>query len=307
MQYNNSYYYPIDQFMQDMGYSNKEYRISTPDDGQLIYVDCNRKLSDFEQWMNQHVFTQENMELLNAINFATIALGPEIYAFSEFLILSASLQTANRLAIAEVLAKSLGKSIPEVIEALETGSVAALNLLDDIYRAEQIIRSYNFAENITNKLLQAARARTIFPEKWTGRLSGAILEMDSSELTIADRFLQQGMDVEKIAQTQGVKVADFFISQSVGITEAKTITTTASADAITDAVKQGIIEAFNQISTYKSRFTWLSGEAETVVINGENVGLTKAMANTALSRTLGTFSIPGKVQIWTVEGVVTYP
>lgn len=153
------YLYWVIQMAKDLGYGNKIYIYNKSDGSQLIYIDCNRKLSDFEIWMNQHVFTPENIDTLNAINFATIALGPEIYAFDQFLILSASMQTSNKLAIAEVLSRQLGKSVPEVIEALDTGSVAALTMLDALeyvpvaYRT-QVFRAFQNGTMEAETLIQ---------------------------------------------------------------------------------------------------------------------------------------------------------
>ncbi|MED0673650.1 hypothetical protein P4S95_26140 [Aneurinibacillus aneurinilyticus] len=54
----------------------------------------------------------------------------------------------------------------------------------------------------------------------------------------------------------------------------------------------------------------LKQDAETVIIDARGAGLTADQARQIINRASGTYpnkTIPGKVEIWTNEGTITYP
>jgi|GEM_PF-3227453 len=114
------YLYYIIQMAKDLGYGDKIRILNKKDGSQVIYIDCNRKLSDFEKWMNEHVYTEENINAMNALNFALIALQPEIALFTKLLTLSATMK--NSFNAIEYIALTTGKTIPEVIEELNVST-----------------------------------------------------------------------------------------------------------------------------------------------------------------------------------------
>ena len=95
------------------------------------------------------------------------------------------------------------------------------------------------------------------------------------------------MQIITRSYAQGVSTPDFIVN---GVkTELKTLFGTSlntPVTRITDGFKQG---------------------AEVVIIDARNVGITAQQANQILDRAAGTYQnkqFPGKVEIWTVDGII---
>ena len=105
---------------------------------------------------------------------------------------------------------------------------------------------------------------------------------------MVDDLLNAGNNVEIIPRSNipGNKTRDFLVN---GVkTELKTLT----GESLNTPVTR-IQDGFNQ-------------GAEVVIIDGRKTGLTLNDANTVIERALGKYGgeLPGKVQIWTKEGII---
>jgi hypothetical protein len=126
----------------------------------------------------------------------------------------------------------------------------------------------------------------------TGRLIGSTGGLKSHEVTIIDDLVAKGNTVEVVPRSnvQGVKTYDVKVNGVA--TELKTLT-----NPNTGTGAKRIYEGFQQ-------------GADTVIIDGRQAGLTSQQAQEILSRASGKYTnkqIPGNVQIWTNDGIITYP
>lgn len=116
--------------------------------------------------------------------------------------------------------------------------------------------------------------------------------MTSAEKQVVDDLVGQGKTVEIIPKDpqSKVKTPDFKVD---GVkTELKTLENPNVNTGIT-RIQKGLKQG-----------------AEVVIIDGRSAGVTKEQAQEMINRAAGTYSdktIPGKVEIWTNDGVVTYP
>ena len=128
--------------------------------------------------------------------------------------------------------------------------------------------------------------------KSVGLLTGAVKEIDATEMLVVNEWLAQGRTVEKIARSseQGVKMYDFVV-------DGVKIEVKSPGGTNTGTAAKRIMEGFGQ-------------GAETVVIDGRQAGYSVEQATEAISRAAGKFAdkiLPGKVEVWTTDGIVTYP
>jgi hypothetical protein len=131
---------------------------------------------------------------------------------------------------------------------------------------------------------------TKFLSEGAGKLSGSLDGLTVAERTVVNDLLSQGKNVQIVSRSnvQGVATPDFVIN---GVkTELKTITGTSLNTPVTriqDGFKQG---------------------AQSVIIDARNSGLTVEQANQVLDRAAGTYAnktLPGQVEIWTNEGIIS--
>jgi hypothetical protein len=120
-----------------------------------------------------------------------------------------------------------------------------------------------------------------------GKLSGSVDGLTAAERTVINDLLSQGKNVEVIPKTTASKTPDFLVN---GVkTELKTLENPNINTGIT-RIQKGFKQG-----------------AETVVIDGRQAGLTTEQANQIINRASGTYpnkSLPGKVEIWTNDGVI---
>jgi hypothetical protein len=126
----------------------------------------------------------------------------------------------------------------------------------------------------------------------TGKLIGSTSGLKSHEVTIIDDLLAKGNTVEVVPRSnvQGVKTYDLKVNGVA--TELKTL-----VNPNTGTGAKRIYKGFQQ-------------GANTVIIDGRQAGLTSQQAQEILSRASGKYrnkQIPGNVQIWTNDGIITYP
>ncbi|OPX44211.1 hypothetical protein CLHUN_17650 [Ruminiclostridium hungatei] len=126
----------------------------------------------------------------------------------------------------------------------------------------------------------------------TGKLVGSTSGLELHEVTMIDDLVAKGNTVEVVPRSnvQGVKTYDLKVNGVA--TELKTL-----ANPNTGTGAKRIYEGFQQ-------------GADTVIIDGRQAGLTSQQAQEVLSRAAGKYTnkqIPGNVQIWTNDGIITYP
>ncbi len=125
-----------------------------------------------------------------------------------------------------------------------------------------------------------------------GKIVGSTTGLEAHEVKIIDDLVGKGNTVEVVPRSnvQGVKTYDLKVN---GVpTEMKTLqspNTGTGAKRIYEGLQQG---------------------ADTVILDGRQAGLTTQQAQEVLSRAAGKYAnkqIPGNVQIWTNDGIITYP
>ncbi|TYQ14885.1 UNVERIFIED_CONTAM: RHS repeat-associated protein [Acetivibrio alkalicellulosi] len=126
----------------------------------------------------------------------------------------------------------------------------------------------------------------------TGKLVGSTSGLKSHEVKMVNDLVKKGNTVEVVPRSniQGVKTYDLKVNGVA--TELKTLT-----NPNTGTGAKRIYEGFQQ-------------GADTVMIDGRQAGLTSQQAKEMLSRAAGKYTnkqIPGNVQIWTNDGIITYP
>ena len=125
-----------------------------------------------------------------------------------------------------------------------------------------------------------------------GKVTGSLDGLTQAEKTMVDDLVKQGKNVETIPRSNvpGNKTPDFKVNNVK--TELKTLqnpNTSTGAKRIYKGFQQG---------------------AETVILDGRQAGLTKQHAEEILRRASGKYpngNMPGKVEIWTNDGIITYP
>lgn len=121
-----------------------------------------------------------------------------------------------------------------------------------------------------------------------GTLTGSLDKLTQVERTMVNDLLSQGKNVEIVprSDTSGVKTPDFKVDGV--LTELKTLNGTSLNTPVT-RIQNGFSQG-----------------AETVIIDGRGSGLTAEQANTVIERIQGIYknNIPGKVEIWTSEGII---
>ncbi|WP_366290628.1 WXG100 family type VII secretion target [Paenibacillus sp. AN1007] len=153
-----------------------------------------------------------------------------------------------------------------------------------------IIKSFkHLTEFEKNTLMQRARDGVISPEKWTGTISGVKEFKNVDEFKIADRWLREGKNVEKLADVKGkdgnlVPGADFNVDEV--IIEAKT----AKSRNINTTSKKAI-EAINR-------------QGENVVIDGREIGYTLEDAKRIIEIINRKTGGKGNTEIWINDGSV---
>lgn len=128
--------------------------------------------------------------------------------------------------------------------------------------------------------------------KGTGKITGSLNGLTDAEKRVVNDLTARGKNVEIIPKDPNAKVKtpDFKVD---GVrTELKTLENPNVNTGIT-RLQQGLKQG-----------------AETVIIDARNAGLTSDQARQIINRASGTYpnkTIPGKVEIWTNEGTITYP
>ena len=188
---------------------------------------------------------------------------------------------------AEQDVKEKEKKEQATIGAEGTGEASSASLAQ---KQKEIIKSFNHLSDFEkNTLIQRAREGIISPEKWTGNMTGIKEFKNADEFAIADKWLQEGKNVEKLADVKGadgnlVPGADFNVDGM--IIEAKT----ANSKNINTTSKKAI-EAINR-------------QGENVLIDGRKIGYTVEEAKQIIEiinrKTIG----KGNVEIWLNDGSV---
>ncbi|TQR42777.1 hypothetical protein [Paenibacillus popilliae] len=166
-----------------------------------------------------------------------------------------------------------------------TGKDASASLAQ---RQKEIIKSFNhLSEFEKNTLMQRAREGVISPEKWKGNISGVKEFKNADEFKIADKWLQGGKNVEKLADVKGtdgnlIPGADFNVNGL--IVEAKT----ANSKNINTTSKKAV-EAINR-------------QGENVVIDGRKIGYTTEDAKQIIEIINRKTGGKGNVEIWLNDG-----
>ena len=131
--------------------------------------------------------------------------------------------------------------------------------------------------------------------KIVGELKGPIAEIEANEWAIVNEWLEQGCKVEKIAKSTqtGVKTFDWLVD-SVSI-ETK--------------VLEGIdIESQMNTAVKAAKYGLSEQGASKVVIDARKLGLNVEQAQRIIRRIAGLYKnsggIPGKIEIWTNEGII---
>lgn len=120
-----------------------------------------------------------------------------------------------------------------------------------------------------------------------GKLLGSLDGLTSAERTVVSDLLSKGKKVEIIAKTTESKTPDFLVN---GVkTELKSLENLNLNTAIT-RIQKGFKQG-----------------AEVVIIDGRQAGLSIKDSEQVLTRAAGTYeskALPGRVEIWTIEGIV---
>ncbi|MBU5353349.1 WXG100 family type VII secretion target [Paenibacillus barcinonensis] len=159
-----------------------------------------------------------------------------------------------------------------------------------VQKQKEIIKSYKHLSDFEkNTLMQRARDGVISPEKWTGTISGVKEFKNVDEFKIADRWLREGKNVEKLADVKGkdgnlVPGADFNVDEV--IIEAKT----AKSKNINTTSKKAI-EAINR-------------QGENVVIDGREIGYTVEDAKRIIEIINRKTGGKGNTEIWINDGSI---
>ncbi|USG64978.1 hypothetical protein NDK47_23095 [Brevibacillus ruminantium] len=128
--------------------------------------------------------------------------------------------------------------------------------------------------------------------KGTGKITGSLNGLTDAEKKVVNDLTARGKNVEIIPKDPNskVKTPDFKVD---GVkTELKTLENPNVNTGIT-RIQKGLKQG-----------------AETVIIDARDAGLTVDQAKQIINRASGTYpnrTIPGKVEIWTNEGTITYP
>ncbi|MGC6768351.1 pre-toxin TG domain-containing protein [Enterococcus sp. LJL51] len=187
-----------------------------------------------------------------------------------------------------------------VLEVLSAKKVLALldnvrlgnKLLDGVSLTEKELKLFNKLNDVgdykiidkVDDLNEAEKASGV-----KGKLIGSLDGLTKEEINAVDILRSQGKDVEIIPvdPKARIKTPDFKID---GVrTELKTL-----GNPNTNTGMKRIQEAFKQ-------------NANDVIINGIDAGLTKSQAEEILARAAGKYpngKFPGKVEIWTKEGTI---
>ncbi|MEO3943956.1 RHS repeat-associated core domain-containing protein [Gorillibacterium sp. CAU 1737] len=137
-----------------------------------------------------------------------------------------------------------------------------------------------------------SRPNTRPPAKGTGKITGSLNGLTEAEKKVVNDLTASGKNVEIIPKDPNskVKTPDFKVD---GVkTELKTLENPNVNTGIT-RIQKGLKQG-----------------AETVIIDARDSGLTTNQAREIITRASGTYpnkTIPGKVEIWTNEGIITYP
>jgi len=160
--------------------------------------------------------------------------------------------------------------------------------------------------NINNALIQMSQAgaQVVVPNisnitsnltgisnQGSGKLTGKLDGLKQAERKMVDDLLKQGRDVEIIPKDPAAKLKtpDFKVN---GVsTELKTI-----ANPNVNTVITKIQNGFQQ-------------NAQRVLVDVRNTGLTAQQVQEAITRTIGSYKngVPGGIEIWYNGGVITYP
>ncbi|WP_212977058.1 CdiA C-terminal domain-containing protein [Paenibacillus azoreducens] len=157
-------------------------------------------------------------------------------------------------------------------------------------RQKEIIKSFDhLSEFEKNTLMQRAREGVISPEKWTGNISGVKEFKNADEFAIADKWLQEGKNVEKLADVKGsdgnlIPGADFNVDGM--IIEAKTA------------------NSKNMNTTFKKAIEAINRQGENVVIDGRKIGYTVEDAKQIIEIINRKTGGKGNVEIWINDGSV---
>jgi len=122
-----------------------------------------------------------------------------------------------------------------------------------------------------------------------GILKGSVDGLTAAEKKVVGDLVSQGKTVEIIPKTTQAKTPDFFVDAVK--TELKTL-----QNPNTGTGMKRIQEGFEQ-------------GAEKVIIDARESGLTSSQAQEMINRALGKYpggQLPGRVEIWTGEGIITY-
>jgi len=163
------------------------------------------------------------------------------------------------------------------------GAVSALNGVEGIedgvmYFVKGDKRTGNGTSNTVNTV------------EGTGKIVGSVDGLTSAEKTVINDLVSQGKTVEVIPKTTASKTPDFLVN---GVkTELKTLENPNINTGIT-RIQKGFKQG-----------------AETVIIDGRSAGLSTEQAQQIINSAKGTYpnkTIPGKVEIWTNDGIITFP
>ncbi|MEB3104094.1 RHS repeat-associated core domain-containing protein, partial [Ferviditalea candida] len=179
-----------------------------------------------------------------------------------------------------------------VQEGIVSGYVAALVVVPGAL-AKFIKQSSRIAKIMFDKskgkikeAYESAKATT----EGTGKVVGSLDGLTSAEKTVINDLVSQGKTVEVIPKTTASKTPDFLVD---GVkTELKTLENPNINTGIT-RIQKGFKQG-----------------AETVIIDGRSAGLSTEQAQQIINRAKGTYSdktLPGKVEIWTNDGTITFP
>ena len=157
-------------------------------------------------------------------------------------------------------------------------------------KQKEIIKSFDHLSDFEkNTLLQRAREGIINPEKWTGNITGIKEFKNVDEFAIADKWLQDGRNVEKLADVKGtdgnfVPGPDFNVDGM--IIEAKTA------------------NSKNMNTTSKKAIEAINRQGENVLIDGRKIGYTVEEARQIIEAINRKTGGKGNVEIWLNDGSV---
>ena len=138
----------------------------------------------------------------------------------------------------------------------------------------------------------SAGAKPNSPNIKIGKVSGSLNGLTEAERKVINDLVSKGKNVEVIPKDPKAKVKtpDFKVD---GIkTELKTLENPNLNTGIT-RIQKGFKQG-----------------TETIILDARVAGLTAEQAKQIINRVSGTYSnktIPGKVEIWTNDGIITYP